>query len=84
MIDKTTNGPEGPEPANYRDIAHAEAIAMNNVHVCQEIDRLNEKRPNSTRSVASTKRAQPTLHDLAQTNEFVRLLLRRAQAEGIL
>lgn len=80
MIDTTTNG---PERASYLDIAHEEAIQMQNVRVCQEIDRYNEKHTGS-HYVRASRKSVCTLHDLAQTNEYVRLLLRRAQDAGVL
>ena len=64
----------------YLTIAHAEAIAEENRRNMRAVDAA--QRTAKLRSLRANVRSTQTLHDLAQDNEFLRLLLRRAQKAG--
>ena len=64
----------------YLTIAHVEAIAEENRRNMRAVDAA--QRTAKLRSLRANVRATQTLHDLAQDNEFLRLLLRRAQKAG--
>jgi hypothetical protein len=74
--------------ATFLDIAHAEAIAEENRRNIKAVDQLFAPKRGSYGTGApradKVKRAPTTLHDLAASdnNEFLRMLLRKAQLEG--
>jgi hypothetical protein len=69
----------------HHDIAHGEAIALDNKMACDSIDRHWDRvysRQSSTGAHSGcknkpTRRYMPTAHDLAQNNPILRDLLRR-------
>ena len=75
--------PYNPE-AMFIRIAHTEAIREENMRRMRSCDGL--ARPHSTHYQPSLRDSAPTIHDAAQRSgvgaEMLRLLLRRAQAEG--
>ena len=75
--------PYNPE-AMYIRIAHAEVIREENMRRMRACDGL--ARPHSTHYQLLLRDSVPTLHDAAQRSgigaEMLRVLLRRAQAEG--